>query len=49
MAHQLKSNITILFITHQITKGLQVNEAVLLDGKTNLVKPHSATEGVSHD
>ena len=33
----LKGKVTILFITHQIPKGLQVDEAILLgkDGNTN--------------
>ncbi len=35
--NRLKGQVTILFITHQIPKGLQVDEAILLgkDGNTN--------------
>jgi ATP-binding cassette, subfamily B, bacterial HlyB/CyaB len=32
--NKLKGKVTILFITHQLPKGLQVDEAVVL-GKTN--------------
>lgn len=43
--NKLKGKVTILFITHQLPKGLQVDEAVVL-GKieTNQTKNHNATE-----
>ncbi len=37
--NKLKGKVTILFITHQLPKGLQVDEAVIL-GKENNVKPN---------
>ena len=43
--NKLKGKVTILFITHQLPKGLQVDEAVVL-GKTETMqaKNHNATE-----
>lgn len=41
--NRLKGKVTILFITHQLPKGLQVDEAVLLGRETNL-KPENETQ-----
>jgi subfamily B ATP-binding cassette protein HlyB/CyaB len=41
----LKGKVTILFITHQIPKGLQVDEAVLLGKEENLQSNHQQTTG----
>lgn len=37
--NKLKGKVTILFITHQLPKGLNVDEAVIL-GKENSAKPN---------
>ena len=42
----LKGKVTILFITHQIPKGLQVDEAVLLGKEENLQSHHPPTTEV---
>ena len=39
--NKLKGKVTILFITHQLPKGLQVDEAVIL-GKENIDAPRKA-------
>ena len=43
--NKLKGKVTILFITHQLPKGLQVDEAVVL-GKTETIqaKNQNSTE-----
>jgi subfamily B ATP-binding cassette protein HlyB/CyaB len=48
--NKLKGKVTILFITHQLPKGLQVDEAVVL-GKTETVQVNNQkpTEGVGND
>lgn len=54
--NQLKGSVTILFITHQIPKGLQVDEAILLGQdkavEPDEIKPATAprfTEGASNE
>lgn len=43
--NKLKGKVTILFITHQLPKGLQVDEAVVLGkSETSQSKNHNSTE-----
>jgi subfamily B ATP-binding cassette protein HlyB/CyaB len=41
----LKGKVTILFITHQIPKGLQVDEAILLGKEEAVQSTYQQTSG----
>lgn len=41
----LKGKVTILFITHQLPKGLQVDEAIVLGKETMQAQPNNSQKG----